>query len=81
MVRLAGFLYIRYVCDLEYLWAWLRKYLLDEELCSPLIDQTYTMPVGEFVEKLLMDQDYYMTRLPRIPIKIDNKIKAKLLIT
>lgn len=28
-----------------------------------------------------MDQEYYGTRLPRIPIKIDNKIKAKLLIT
>lgn len=39
------------------------------------------MPIGEFVEKLLMDQEYYGTRLPRIPIKIDNKIKAKLLIT
>lgn len=35
--------------------------------------------MGEYVERLLMDYDYYGTRLPRIPVKIENKIKAKLI--
>lgn len=55
MVRLAGFLYIRFCCDPEYLWAWLKKYLLDDEMAAHTIDKNEHITIGEFVEKLLMD--------------------------
>ena len=80
IVRCCGFLYIRYCCDPEYMWSWLRRYLLDEEEVTVTIDM-HVLTVGEFVEKLLMEQEYYNTRFPRIPIRIENKLKTKLLIT
>ncbi|KRX10829.1 P-loop containing nucleoside triphosphate hydrolase [Pseudocohnilembus persalinus] len=79
MVRLAGFLYIRYCSDSELLWAWLKKYLLDDDIARPEYNQSVEYNMGEYVERLLMDYDYYGTRLPRIPVKIENKIKAKLI--
>ena len=54
-VRSTGFLYIRYACDPEYLWAWFKKYLLDDEEIRPCIDNTQDMTIGEYCEKLLTD--------------------------
>ena len=36
--------------------------------------------IGDYVEKMLSDLEYYGTRFPRIPIKIETKIKAKLIL-
>lgn len=30
-VRACGYLYIRYVCDPNFLWAWMKRYILDDE--------------------------------------------------
>lgn len=38
------------------------------------------MMIGDYVEKLLSDQEYFGTRLPRIPIRFETKIKAKLIL-
>jgi pre-mRNA-splicing factor 38B len=36
--------------------------------------------MGEYVEMLLREYDYYGTRLPRIPVTIERELKMKLLI-
>eukprot|EP01016_Furgasonia_blochmanni_P002819 TRINITY_DN11103_c0_g2_i4.p1 TRINITY_DN11103_c0_g2~~TRINITY_DN11103_c0_g2_i4.p1 ORF type:complete len:425 (-),score=73.69 TRINITY_DN11103_c0_g2_i4:231-1505(-) len=38
------------------------------------------MMMGEYVEKLLTDLDYFQTRLPRIPVLHDREIQKKILI-
>ena len=37
------------------------------------------MTIGEYIESLLLDLNYYNTRFPRIPVKIDREIQAKLI--
>ncbi|KAL4473938.1 hypothetical protein ABPG72_000300 [Tetrahymena utriculariae] len=81
MVRAIGFLYVRFCCDPKYMFAWFKKHLLDDEEFKPGADKNSpNMTIGDYVEKLLSDQEYYGTRLPRIPIKIETKIKAKLIL-
>ncbi|KAL4432059.1 hypothetical protein ABPG74_017795 [Tetrahymena malaccensis] len=81
MVRAIGFLYVRFCCDPKYMFAWFKKHLLDDEEFKPGSDKNSpNMTIGDYVEKLLSDQEYYGTRLPRIPIKIETKIKAKLVL-
>jgi pre-mRNA-splicing factor 38B len=96
MVRAAGFLYIRFCCDPKYMFAWFKKHLLDDEgtyilLCiilffvlkefKPGADKNSpNITIGDYVEGLLNNQEYYNTRLPRIPTKYETKLKAKLLI-
>ena len=36
--------------------------------------------MGEYLEKLLLEQEYFGTRLPKVPILIERKIKIKLLV-
>lgn len=79
-VRCIGFLYIRYCCNPDYLWDWLYKYLLDDEELHPSADPKVVTTIGEYVESLIIDMNYYQTRFPRIPIMIDRIIKTKLLI-
>jgi len=38
---------------------------------SPEIDSSIVMTIGDFVEKLLSELDYFQTRFPRIPNKIE----------
>ena len=84
-VRACGYLYIRYVCDPNFLWAWMKRYILDDEgermflilmkiEINPSIDHSKVITIGEYVENLLIDHNYYNTRLPRIPMQIDHKI-------
>ncbi|EGR33114.1 pre-mRNA splicing factor, putative [Ichthyophthirius multifiliis] len=81
MVRAAGFLYIRFCCDPKYMFAWFKKYLLDDEDFKPGADKNSpSMTIGDYVEGLLNNQEYYNTRLPRIPTKYETKLKAKLII-
>ncbi|KAM3137130.1 hypothetical protein pb186bvf_010676, partial [Paramecium bursaria] len=79
-VRCIGLLYIRYAIDPNFLWTWMKRYILDEQELRPCIDKNVVMSVGEFVEKLLTDMNYYNTRLPRIPQQIDLIIQAKILL-
>lgn len=47
---------------------------MDDDEFHPAVDQSIVMTIGEYVEKLLTDQQYFGTRLPRIPMAIENKI-------
>lgn len=79
-VRCVGFLYIRYCCSPDYLWDWLSKYLLDDEELHPSADPKVVTTIGDYVEALIKEMNYYQTRFPRIPTKTDRILKAKLLI-
>lgn len=79
-VRCIGFLYIRYCSEPQFLWSWMKKYLLDDEEFQ-VLSEGYSTTIGEYVEKLLIDQEYYKTRLPRIPNKLELKLKVKLILT
>lgn len=71
-VRCVGLLYVRYAVDPNFLWGWMKKYILDEQELIPTHNEKST--IGEFVEKLLTDLNYYNTRLPRIPQHIETII-------
>ena len=58
----------------------MKKYLLDDEEFQLTMDG-YKITIGEYVEKLLMEQDYYGTRFPKVPVLIERKMKLKLLLT
>merc|ERR1712113_1033922 len=45
---------------------------------EPAKSQTATITVGEYVEALLMDERYYYTALPRIPVGVKKKIEEKI---
>lgn len=68
-VRLVGFMLIRYgfYADFDKLWKWYEPYLLDEEKIPDM-----RMKVGEYVERLIMDDKYGDSDggvLPRLAIK------------
>ena len=73
--RWVGFLYIRYLCKPELLWHFLSPYMMDDQEFIPTPSTGETITVGEFVEKLLADQTFYTTIMPRIPAQIDKEIQ------
>lgn len=88
LIRCVGLLYLRYAIDPNFLWAWMKKYILDEQGMKdyfilefhPCIDNTIKMTIGEYVLKLLTDLNYYNTRLPRIPQQIETVIQANIVL-
>ena len=80
-IRCCGLLYIRYLSEPQELWNRLSKYIFDEEKFSPSANAKYKITIGEYVEILLREYDYYGTRLPKIPTQIEREIKAKLILT
>jgi pre-mRNA-splicing factor 38B len=77
-LRCAGFLYIRFLIDPKDLWSRLSPYLFDQQSFYPILDQKNTITIGEYVENLLKQYDYYNTRLPKIPTNLERELKAKL---
>jgi len=61
------------------LYTWLSPYLLDNQEFCPSSNAKIKMTIGEYVENLLRDYDYYHTRLPRIPVQIERDLKMKLM--
>lgn len=79
-IRCVGFLYLRYLTEPKELWKRLSKYIFDEENFTPTANTKIKITIGEYVENLLKDYDYYGTRLPKIPTQIEREVKAKLLL-
>eukprot|EP00330_Aristerostoma_sp_ATCC50986_P011862 CAMPEP_0114579944 /NCGR_PEP_ID=MMETSP0125-20121206/4280_1 /TAXON_ID=485358 ORGANISM="Aristerostoma sp., Strain ATCC 50986" /NCGR_SAMPLE_ID=MMETSP0125 /ASSEMBLY_ACC=CAM_ASM_000245 /LENGTH=124 /DNA_ID=CAMNT_0001771113 /DNA_START=769 /DNA_END=1143 /DNA_ORIENTATION=+ len=52
---------------------------MDEEEVHPCLDKSVVMTIGEYIEMLLLELNYYGTRLPRIPIITDRELKKKVL--
>lgn len=79
-IRCLGFLYLRIALSDGYkeLWSWFEPYLKDpEEFNIDGTVQTKTT-MGQYVIRLLTDQDYFGDRLPRIPVLVQRSIDAKL---
>lgn len=79
-VKCTGFLYMRYCCDPQNLWNKLAKYLYVDEIFKPSLDLEAQSTIGEYVENLFTELNYYGTRLPRIPLLIEREIKKKIMI-
>ncbi|UVC54414.1 splicing component [Theileria orientalis] len=77
--RCCGFLYLRYVLPADKLWSWYEPYFLDEEEFTVSSDGSKQTTVGEFAESLIMDDKYYNTVLPRLPVRVKNLFGAHLL--
>merc|ERR1711957_303532 len=77
-VRCVGFLFIRFGLSPEALWGWLGEYLLDDEELRPTKDSEWRTTIGEFVEGPLIQDKYYVTVLPRLPMSAKRNLEAKL---
>jgi len=78
-IRCCGFLYIRFGCASEKLWDQLGDYTLDDQEFVPSKEQSnFVITIGEYVESLLMDERYYYTALPRVPVGVKKKIEEQL---
>lgn len=77
-IRCCGFLYIRFGCAPEKLFDHLGEYCLDDEEFEPSkSNPSFRVTIGEYVEALLMDEQYYKTALPRIPLATKKRIEEK----
>lgn len=77
-VRCCGFLYIRFGCAAEKLWDHLGEYCLDDQEFEPSKASQATITIGDYVEALLMDERYYYTALPRIPVGVKKKFEEQI---
>lgn len=76
-IRAVGFLYLRYVGDSKSLWGWFEQYITDDEEFSPSSSGRMTT-MGLFVRDLLLDQYYFDTLFPRIPVPVMRQIVSNL---
>eukprot|EP00746_Dinoflagellata_sp_MGD_P008055 gnl/MRDRNA2_/MRDRNA2_116050_c0_seq1.p1 gnl/MRDRNA2_/MRDRNA2_116050_c0~~gnl/MRDRNA2_/MRDRNA2_116050_c0_seq1.p1 ORF type:complete len:623 (-),score=163.86 gnl/MRDRNA2_/MRDRNA2_116050_c0_seq1:70-1743(-) len=76
-VRVCGLLYMRYGSSPKDLLYWMEEYLVDDQefLAEPAINKYIT--IGEYVEGILMDDRYYHTSLPRVPVAVKKVIEEK----
>lgn len=72
-IRAVGFLYLRYLGDPKSLWDWFEEYITDDEEFSPSSSGKVTT-VGQYVRDLLLDQYYFDTLFPRIPVPVMRQI-------
>ncbi|CAE7940080.1 SRL1, partial [Symbiodinium necroappetens] len=77
-IRCCGFLYIRFGCAPEKLWDFLGEYCVDDQEFEPSKSTPgFVVTIGEYVESLLLDERYYYSTLPRIPVGVKKKIEEK----
>lgn len=74
-IRALGFLYLRYVGDPKTLWEWLEPYVEDPEEFSPGSNGKMTT-MGVYVRDIILNQYYFDTLFPRIPVPILRQITA-----
>jgi len=79
-IRALGFIFLRYVCPPEHIWAWFEHYVTDEDelyLRGEKADKTPST-IGKLCRTLLTTLDFHDTMLPRLPVKVTRDIQAKL---
>eukprot|EP01134_Creolimax_fragrantissima_P007478 CFRG7478T1 len=78
-VRGIGFLWLRYCCPPKELWSWIEPYIDDEEPIKPgWAQNSAEITMGEFIRRLLTEQKYYNTIMPRIPVPVAREIHKHL---
>lgn len=79
VVRCVGFLYLRFATPPLQLWDVFEEYLLDDMQITYNQDgQEVKATVGEYVESLLMDEKYFDSPLPRLPVKVKQLVEGKI---
>jgi len=79
-VRAVAFLYLRYTCVPKELWEWYQPFLEEEtpiKVSKTPSDEPLSM--GKLLLNLLLDQRYFDTMLPRIPVPVFRDIQAKVI--
>ena len=76
-IRAIGLLYLRQCCDPKQLWGWVEKYASDEEKFDEG-GEGNEVTIGRFVRRLLTEQEFYDTMLPRLPVPIAREMQKKL---
>ncbi|KAH7461381.1 Pre-mRNA splicing factor SR-like 1 [Phytophthora ramorum] len=79
-IRVVGFLYLRFAFDPDELWPWFEPFLEDPEEFNASANTSLKTTIGEWLISLLEENNYFGTILPRIPKKIEDGIKVKLLL-
>lgn len=77
-IRAVAILYIRFGLPPDQLWAWLGDYVLDnQELVISTSSQAKTT-IGEFIERLLLEDMYYSIIMPRLPMSVKRQLQNKI---
>lgn len=76
--RCCGFLYLRFVLPSDDLWDWFEPYFMDDESFVVSVNPSRSTTIGEFCERLLVDEKYFNTVLPRLPVRFKNRYGAQL---
>ncbi|KNC86058.1 hypothetical protein, variant [Sphaeroforma arctica JP610] len=78
-VRGIGFLWLRYCCPPKELWSWMGHYINDTEPIKPGWSQNSPeTTIGSFIRRLLTEQKYYNTIMPRIPVPVARELQKHL---
>jgi len=78
VVRCVGFLFIRFVTPPTQLWETLEEYLLDDmELIYAQDGAEVQTTIGEYVESLLIQDKYFDSPVPRLPVRVRQTIEEK----
>jgi pre-mRNA-splicing factor 38B len=77
-IRAIGFLYLRYTCPPKQLWDWFVNYLHDEEEISLKGEKSKPITISKFLRDILLEQRYFETLFPRIPVPVMKEIQEKL---
>eukprot|EP00326_Haptolina_ericina_P000151 CAMPEP_0181219698 /NCGR_PEP_ID=MMETSP1096-20121128/28429_1 /TAXON_ID=156174 ORGANISM="Chrysochromulina ericina, Strain CCMP281" /NCGR_SAMPLE_ID=MMETSP1096 /ASSEMBLY_ACC=CAM_ASM_000453 /LENGTH=297 /DNA_ID=CAMNT_0023312125 /DNA_START=59 /DNA_END=949 /DNA_ORIENTATION=- len=79
-IRVIGFLYLRHCCDPKQIWGWVEKYIDDAETFDETGEQnaSSSIPVGQFLRRILVEQEFHDTMLPRLPVPIARAIQKNL---
>lgn len=77
-IRCVGFLFVRFGLPPAQLWPWLGEYVLDNEVFSIQANNQDTTTVGEFVERLLIEERYFSIVYPRLPMAVKRKLQENL---
>jgi len=76
--RCVGLLYLRFATAPSDLFEAFEEYLLDDmELRYTQDGQDHLTTIGEYAESLLVDEKYFETPMPRIPVKVRHYIEEK----
>lgn len=79
-VRCIGFLYLRYCAPFEQLWEWFKDHIDDPTpVRTKFVGRgSLNSPVGQMLRSMLKEMNFGETRLPRIAVLTDQKIRANL---
>lgn len=77
-IRGLGFLYLRYSLPPEHLLPFFEDYLEDEDEIDPKAGGGEPMTIGQMVQMLLEDNQWYGTMFPRIPAKHLKEIRDRI---